>query len=90
MTRDEQKRAVAEAALDFLTPGDTVGVGTGSTAALFIDQLAAHPELVAAAVPSSEATAAALRDAGGPNADWPAVERLLNESYAALRRGVGM
>lgn len=36
------------------------------------------------------AQAAALRDAGGPNADWPAVERLLNESYAALRRGVGM
>ena len=64
MTRDEQKRAVAEAALGYLTPGDTVGVGTGSTAALFIDQLAAHPELVAAAVPSSEATAAALRDAG--------------------------
>ncbi len=63
MTRDEQKRAVAEAALGYLTPGDTVGVGTGSTAALFIDQLAAHPELVAAAVPSSEATAAALRDA---------------------------
>ena len=29
------------------------------------------------------------RDAGGPTADWPAVERLLNESYAALRRGVG-
>ena len=64
MTRDEQKRAVAKAALAYLTPGMTVGVGTGSTAALFIEQLAARPELVAAAVPSSEVTAAALRAAG--------------------------
>jgi ribose 5-phosphate isomerase A len=64
MTRDQQKRAVAEAALAYLAPGMTVGVGTGSTAALFIEQLAARPELAAAAVPSSEATAAALRDAG--------------------------
>jgi ribose 5-phosphate isomerase A len=64
MTREEQKRAVAEAALAYLTPGGAVGVGTGSTAALFIEQLAARPELAAAAVPSSEATAAALRDAG--------------------------
>ncbi len=64
MTRDEQKRAVAEAALAYVTPGSTIGVGTGSTAALFIEQLAARPGLVAAAVPSSEATAAALRAAG--------------------------
>lgn len=64
MTRDEQKRAVARAALAYLEPGGVVGVGTGSTAAFFIEELAAHPELAAAAVPSSEATAAALRDAG--------------------------
>jgi ribose 5-phosphate isomerase A len=66
MTRDEQKRAVAAAALGYLTEGMTVGVGTGSTAALFIEQLAARPELAAAAVPSSEATAVALRAAGIP------------------------
>ncbi len=64
MTRDQQKRAVAEAALAYVSPGSTIGVGTGSTAALFIEQLAARPGLVAAAVPSSEATAAALRAAG--------------------------
>lgn len=64
MTRDEQKRAAAEAALAYVTPGSTIGVGTGSTAALFIERLAARPGLVAAAVPSSEATAAALRAAG--------------------------
>ncbi len=34
------------------------------------------------------ARAAALRDAGGQNADWPAIEALLLESYTALRRGV--
>lgn len=69
MTRDEQKRAVAEAALAYVTPGMTVGVGTGSTAALFVELLAEHAGLVAAAVPSSEATAAGLRTAGVPVAD---------------------
>jgi ribose 5-phosphate isomerase A len=48
MTRDEQKRAVAVAAVEYVTPGTTIGIGTGSTAALFIEQLAARPGLVAA------------------------------------------
>jgi len=64
MTRDEQKRAVAAAAMAYVREGMTVGVGTGSTAALFIEELGARPALVAAAVPSSEASAAALRAAG--------------------------
>jgi ribose 5-phosphate isomerase A len=64
MTRDEQKRAVAAAAVAYVTAGTTIGVGTGSTAALFIEELAARPELVAAAVASSEASAAGLRAAG--------------------------
>ena len=64
MARDEQKRAVAAAAMAYVTQGMTVGVGTGSTAARFIEELAARPELVAAAVASSEASAAALRAAG--------------------------
>lgn len=64
MTRDEQKRAVAAAAVAYVTQGTTIGVGTGSTAALFIEELAARPELIAAAVPSSETSAAALRAAG--------------------------
>ena len=34
------------------------------------------------------ARAAALRDAGGANADWAGIEALLLESYTALRRGV--
>ena len=64
MTRDEQKRAVARAALVYVTRGTTIGIGTGSTAARFIEELAAEPALVAAAVASSEASAAALRAAG--------------------------
>jgi len=64
MTRDEQKRAAAAAAMAYVQEGMTVGVGTGSTAAFFIEDLAGRPKLVAAAVPSSEASAAALRAAG--------------------------
>ena len=64
MTRDDQKTAVAVAAMAYVTPGTTVGVGTGSTAARFIRELAARPGLVGAAVASSEASAAALRAAG--------------------------
>ena len=66
MTRDEQKRAVAEAALAYVTPGTTIGVGTGSTTALFVARLAERPGLVAAAVPSSEATGAGVRASGVP------------------------
>ena len=66
MTQDEQKRAVAKAAMAYVSPGSTVGVGTGSTAARFIEELAARPELVAAAVASSEESAAALRAARIP------------------------
>ena len=64
MTLDEQKRAAAEAAIAYVSRGRSIGVGTGSTAAFFIEELAARPGLVAAAVASSEASAAALRAAG--------------------------
>ncbi len=63
MTREEQKRAAAVAALRYVTPGGIVGVGTGSTADRFIAALAARPGLVTGAVASSEASAAALRAA---------------------------
>jgi ribose 5-phosphate isomerase A len=64
MDRDDMKRAAAAAAIDHVTPGTTIGVGTGSTAGFFIEALAARPNLVVAAVASSEATARALRAAG--------------------------
>ena len=40
MTQDEQKRAVAATALQYIPIGSIVGVGTGSTANYFIDELA--------------------------------------------------
>lgn len=64
MTQDAQKRAAAAAAMAYVTQGMIIGVGTGSTAALFIQELAARPTLIAAAVASSEASATALRAAG--------------------------
>jgi ribose 5-phosphate isomerase A len=64
MTRDEQKRAAAAAAIAYVREGMSIGIGTGSTAAYFIEELAARPGLVAAAVPSSEASADALGAAG--------------------------
>lgn len=64
MTLDDMKRASAKAALEYVPTGATIGVGTGSTAELFIEELAARPGLIAAAVASSEASAAALRAVG--------------------------
>jgi len=64
MDQDDRKRAAAEAAVEYVAAGTTIGVGTGSTAAFFIEALAARPGLMAAAVASSEASAAALRAAG--------------------------
>ena len=40
MTQDEQKKAVAAAAIQHIPLGCIVGVGTGSTANYFIDELA--------------------------------------------------
>ena len=64
MTLDDMKRASANAALEYVPTGATIGVGTGSTAEFFIEELAARPGLIAAAVASSEASAAPLRAAG--------------------------
>ena len=40
MTQDELKNEVAKAALKYGVPETIIGVGTGSTANIFIDQLA--------------------------------------------------
>ena len=39
MTQDEMKRAVAKKAIEYVAPGTIVGVGTGSTANYFFDEL---------------------------------------------------
>lgn len=54
MNQDQLKQLVGRAALDYVTPGQIVGVGTGSTVDCFIDALAASGIAVAGAVSSSE------------------------------------
>lgn len=64
MTQDELKQAVARAAIDYVVDGEIIGVGTGSTANFFIDELAAIKHRIKGTVASSEATAARLRGHG--------------------------
>jgi ribose 5-phosphate isomerase A len=64
MTQDELKQAVARVAIDYVVDGEIIGVGTGSTANFFIDELAKIQGRIKGAVASSEATAARLRGHG--------------------------
>jgi len=60
MDVDAQKRAAAVRAVEFVRPGMRLGLGTGSTAKLFVDLLAERVRggLDVVAVPTSEATRA--------------------------------
>jgi len=69
MTQDEMKQKVAEAALAYVVEGSIVGVGTGSTANMFIDALATMKDRIKGAVASSEATAERLAGHGIPVLD---------------------
>ena len=64
MTQDELKLAVARAALDYVVEGQLVGVGTGSTARLFIEELAKIKNRISGAVASSEDTRNRLQGHG--------------------------
>ncbi len=64
MTQDELKQAVARAALDYVVEGEIIGVGTGSTANFFIDELGNIRDQIRGAVASSQATATRLRSHG--------------------------
>lgn len=76
MDKEEQKRAAAQTALQYVTEGTLIGVGTGSTANHFIDALAKSKIKLAGAVASSEATAARLKAAGIAVVDLNSVEAL--------------
>ena len=76
MTQDEQKRAAAKAALQYVPAGSIIGVGTGSTANYFIDELASIKRNLDGAVASSEATASRLRDRGIEVLDLNSVDDL--------------
>ena len=63
-TQDELKRAVAQAAVRYLKDGELIGVGTGSTADYFIDELGKVKDRIAGAVASSERSAKRLAQHG--------------------------
>jgi len=68
MNQDQLKRAVARAACEYVATkvptGAIIGVGTGSTANFFIDELAAIKHCLDGAVASSEATRKRLESHG--------------------------
>jgi ribose 5-phosphate isomerase A len=66
MSRDEQKRVAAEAAVALVQDGMVVGLGTGSTAAFAIDALAERVRqgLRILGIPTSERSAAQAREGG--------------------------
>jgi ribose 5-phosphate isomerase A len=73
MSKDEQKKAAAEAALEYVESGMVVGIGTGSTANHFIDALARIKGRIEGTVASSEASAARLKQHGIPVYDLNSV-----------------
>lgn len=75
-SQDEQKRAAGRAAIQYVTPGTVVGVGTGSTADYFIEALGEVADSVAGAVSSSEKSTKALEALGIDVLDANQVDRL--------------
>lgn len=80
MTQDELKQAVAKAAFNhvekLITDDAVIGVGTGSTANLFIEELASIKGDIKATVASSEETARRLKAHGIPVYDLNSVNEV--------------
>jgi ribose 5-phosphate isomerase A len=76
MTQDELKTLVGQAALQYVVPGEIVGVGTGSTVNKFIDALATMKDRIKGAVSSSTASTERLRALGIPVFDSNEVQEL--------------
>ncbi|MCJ2034062.1 ribose-5-phosphate isomerase RpiA [Methylobacterium sp. J-068] len=66
MSGPDLRRAAAEVAVDLVTPGMRLGIGTGSTANVFVELLGARVRagLDVVGVPTSEATRVAAEAAG--------------------------
>jgi ribose 5-phosphate isomerase A len=74
-TQDELKQQVAQAAVSYVK-GGIIGVGTGSTANFFIEELAKVKSRIEGAVASSEGTAERLRKHGIEVFDLNSVDSL--------------
>ena len=66
LTQDELKTLVGQAALQYVVPGEIVGVGTGSTVNKFIDALASMRKQIKGAVSSSVVSTERLLALGIP------------------------
>ncbi|MSP97263.1 MAG: ribose-5-phosphate isomerase RpiA [Betaproteobacteria bacterium] len=98
MTQNELKQAVARAALQYVEEDALVGVGTGSTADFFIDELAKMKNRIDGAVASSEKSAARLKAHGIRVVDLNSVNELpvyvdgadeITEHLAMIKGGGG-
>jgi ribose 5-phosphate isomerase A len=76
VNKDTGKQAAARAALEFVVPGEVLGVGTGSTVNFLIEELVAKQLRIAGAVSSSSASTAKLEAAGIPVLDLNEVGEL--------------
>jgi ribose 5-phosphate isomerase A len=76
LSQDELKALVGQAALQYVVPGDIVGVGTGSTVNKFIDALASIQGQIKGAVSSSLASTQRLQALGIPVFDSNEVDVL--------------
>ncbi len=76
LSQDELKTRVGQAALQYVVPGEIVGVGTGSTVNKFIDALASMKGRIKGAVSSSVASTERLLALGIPVFDANEVDEL--------------
>ena len=76
LTQDQLKTLVGQAALQYVVPGEIVGVGTGSTVNKFIDALAGMKDRIKGAVSSSVASTERLAALGIKVFDSNEVDRL--------------
>ncbi|MEK7436736.1 MAG: ribose-5-phosphate isomerase RpiA [Pseudomonadota bacterium] len=98
MTQDELKLAVAKEAIKHVVEDAIVGVGSGSTANFFIDELAKIKNRIDAAVASSQASADRLKSHGIRVVDLNSVSELpvyidgadeITEHFAMIKGGGG-
>ena len=98
MNQNELKQAVARAAIKYVVEDALVGVGTGSTADFFIDELAKMKNRIDGAVASSEKTATRLKSHGIRVVDLNSVDELpvyvdgadeITEHLAMIKGGGG-
>ncbi|TDR77921.1 ribose-5-phosphate isomerase RpiA [Paludibacterium purpuratum] len=76
LTQDQLKREVAKKALEYVPDNAIIGVGTGSTVNLFIEELATIKGRVKGAVSSSNASTERLKAHGIPVYDLNTVDEL--------------